>query len=528
MFLLNLRLVSKTTLTCIVKQTILVVILLLLNWCASAQSGYTLIFPTDDGWDILKENEELSFTLRTSHPDSAIFSIEGIEGYHIEFDSLGNFRWTPSFDLVDRVEKSKEITVIFEARWPGGARARQPVTFTVMHVNRPPVVEDLPVFYVRQSTINTYQISTEYVYDPDGDPLVFKAIPHQMPEASSLSSLGQLAWTPSRGQFASLRNNPLFLEFIVQDQPEKAETIGKLKIAPTQQDLPSEILIVPGDSLFSIKEDETLNLKIYISDPNGDDNVISAGFVSNDQRIPTNALKSNTQLQYEFTWMPGYEFVDDAQKSLTVDLTFFVLDKSNNRTQRRIYIKVDETENLIKKDQHLFQKYRSNLVEAVKLINQLDANQKKLNQEYKKARKGKKNRSIVSASLGAVTGITPVVIHSPDESKIVSGIGGTTVLTLGTLEATEVIGRSKESIMDKIKNGIDIRNRAQAAGDEFARKYALKLSRRSADFDKDIEKLRAVLNDQRIVLLELDAYSKNTERIDDRDIKKVFLDFAEN
>ena len=160
------------------------------------------------------------------------------------------------------------------------------------------------------------------------------------------------------------------------------------------------------------------------------------------------------------------------------------------------------------------------------LINQLDVNQKKLNQEYKKARKGKKNRSILNASLGAVTGLSPVVIEG-DQSKIVSGVGGTTVLTLGTLEATEVIGRSKESIMDKIKNTIDIRNRAQAAGDEFARKYALKLSRRNSEFDKDIEKLRATLNDQRIVLLELDAYSKNGNRVEDKEIKKVFLDYSD-
>jgi hypothetical protein len=319
----------------------------------------------------------------------------------------------------------------------------------------------------------------------------------------------------------------LFLEFIVQDQPDKAETRGRLKIAQTQQDLPAELLIVPGDSIVTIKEDETLNLKIYISDPNGDDNVSNAGFVSNDKRIPLTALKGNTQLQYEFTWMPGYEYVDDAQGSITSEVTFFVLDKSANRTQRRVRIKVLDAENLIKKDAHLFQKYRNNLAEAYLLISQLDVNQKKLNQDYKRARKGKKHRSILNASLGAVTGLSPVVIDQPDQSKIVSGVGGTTVLTLGTLEATEVIGRSKESIMDKIKNTIDIRNRAQSAGDEFARKYALKNARRNAEFDKDIEKLRLVLNDQRIVLLELDAYSKNAARVDDKDLKRAFVDFAD-
>jgi hypothetical protein len=176
---------------------------------------------------------------------------------------------------------------------------------------------------------------------------------------------------------------------------------------------------------------------------------------------------------------------------------------------------------------HLFQKYRSNLIEAVVLLNQLDANQKRLNADYKKARKGKKKRSILNASLGAVTGLSPLVIDQPDQSKVVSGVGGTTVLTLGTLEATEVIGRSKESIMERIKNGIEIRNKIQAIGDDFARKYALKSARRNSDFDKDIEKLRVALNDQRIVLLELDSFSRQPAKITDKDIHEKFVDYGE-
>jgi hypothetical protein len=211
--------------------------------------------------------------------------------------------------------------------------------------------------------------------------------------------------------------------------------------------------------------------------------------------------------------------------STTIEVVFFVLDKSNNRTQRKARIKITDAENLIKKDAHLFDKYRSHLIEAARLIKQLDANQKELNKEYKKARRGKQHRSIVNASLGAVTGISPVVIDA-DQSKIVSGVGGTTVLTLGTLEATEVIGRSKEGIMEKIRINIDMRNKIQIAGDEFARKYALKATKRGSDFDKDIEKLRAIMNDPRIVLLELDAYERNV-RVEDKDLRKVFLDYGE-
>jgi hypothetical protein len=458
------------------------------------------------------------------------FSIDNTEKLPIHFDSLGNFSWKLSYDLVNRLEQKKDFTVIFQAMWKDGKRAREAVTFTVNHVNRAPVVEDIPVFYVKQSTRNSYQISYEYVSDPDGDPFVFKVIPTQMPEGSTLSSQGQFIWAPSRSQFNALKNNPATIEFLVQDQPDKAETKGRLRIAQTQLDLPPELLIVPGDSVFSLKEDETLNLKIYISDPNGDENVRSAGFIPSDLRITASALKENTPLQYEFTWKPPYTFVEDTQKQLPVEIVFFALDKSNNRVQRKISLTIADAENVIEKDAHQYQKYKSNLTSALLLIRDLEENQKKLNEEYKKAKKGKKKRSIINASLGAVTGLSPVMIdpvENPDASKIVPGIGGTAVLTLGTLEATEVIGRSKDDITDKIKISIDIRSRIQSAGDEFARKYGLKSSRRGVEFDKDIDKLRSTINDQRIVLLELDAYRKNPPKIDDKDIKKTFPDFAQ-
>jgi precorrin-3B methylase len=81
--------------------------------------------------------------------------------------------------------------------------------------------------------------------------------------------------------------------------------------------------------------------------------------------------------------------------------------------------------------------------------------------------------------------------------------------------------------MDRIKINIDIRNKVQAAADEFARKYNQKSARRTTEFEKDIEKLRVVMNDQRLVLLELDAYRKNKPTYTDRDLRKAFVDFVE-
>jgi len=508
-----------------VKQNI-VTVLVFFGTIFFAQAQHELIFPDEEGWNIIREDETLSFQLRANARDSVTYALIGAEGTSMQFDSLGNFEWRPSFDFVDRLEEKKDVSVIFEARFSDAGHVRKTITFTVYHVNRPPVVEELPAFYVKQSSRNVYQFPPEYVYDPDGDPIVFKTILSQMPEGASLSANGQFSWAPSRNQFHAMRDKPYVVGFIVQDQPHKAETAGKLRIAQTQMDLPPELLIVPGDSMFVIKEDEPLNLKIYLSDPNGDDNVRSAGMIASDLQIPKSVLKENTPVQYEFIWTPGYQYTDDVKKYTDVEITFFVLDITNNRTEKKVKIRVMDTENQTEKDALQFTKYRNSLLAGYILIAQLDDNQKKLNQDYRKAKKGKKKRSVLNATLGAATGISPIALD-PSESKVVSGIGGTTVLTLGTLEATEVIGRSKESIMEKIRITIEIRNKIQSLGDDFARKYALKSARRTLEFEKDIDKLRASMNDQRLVLLELDAYAKNRGRIDNKDIKKVFIDFTE-
>ncbi|HEY3429251.1 MAG TPA: hypothetical protein VGK39_01160, partial [Cyclobacteriaceae bacterium] len=164
------------------------VVALFFSTLSIAQGGYELIFPDSADWNSLKEGTMLSLKIKTTHAETFNrFSIENIEGLAIQFDSLGNFNWTPSFHLVNRVEQKKDFAIIFQGIWNDGKRVRKTITFTVKHVNQLPVVEEVPMFYVKQSTRNTYQIPSEYVSDPDGDPLVFKINSSQLPEGATFS-----------------------------------------------------------------------------------------------------------------------------------------------------------------------------------------------------------------------------------------------------------------------------------------------------------------------------------------------------
>ena len=130
----------------------------------------------------------------------------------------------------------------------------------------------------------------------------------------------------------------------------------------------------------------------------------------------------------------------------------------------------------------------------------------------------------MTATLGAVTGLSPVVLQ-PDPSKTVSVVGGTSVFTLNSLEAGQVIGRSANEYQNKIKTNRDLRTQLQLKGNFFARKYSLKSTRRSSEFETDRDELVRVLNSDQLTSLELSAQPQAVPK--GKEIKKTFSDFSE-
>jgi len=488
---------------------------------------FKISFPVQPGWNVVKEGQKLEFEVKTTGGTGTRSSFALIQGREegIQFDSLGRFSWTPSFDFVDRLSNTRTLQLIFEARNDKNERVNQAVELRAEHVNRPPVVGELKPFYVRYNTQNTYTIESSVIKDEDGDPVVIVPINDEMPEGAKLTAQGEFTWKPSYTQFNRLGSNPITLEFYVEDQPAKARTKGHFKIEITRQDLPPSILMIPAQTKFQFKEDATVNLKFQLVDPNGDNDIASFSFIAGNTKIPAGTLVKNTPSQYEFIWKPGYDFVKDPLDSLSFNMTFYVLDKSNKRDERTVSFTIVNAVNEDEKDQKLYTEYRSTMVRGWDLMEQLKAAEKDLKKKYNRARKGKKGRSITNASLGAVTGIAPVVVELPETTKKISVVGGTVVMTIGTLEATEVIGRSTKDIIERLNYIMEKRNELQTKGDTFARKYALKSSRRRPEFIKDIDDFVAVMNLKGVVALELDANWQNKAKATNDNIAKTFKDF---
>ncbi len=486
-----------------------------------------LMLPAGSEWRNVKEGERLDFkvTALGGKDQNYNFSIVNND-YTIHIDSMGTVLWEPGFDVVGRLEKEKSIPLTIEVTNDSNQVARKTVDIVIEHVNRPPNVGNLKNMYVKYNEKNTYQIDKNAVNDPDGDPLVFRSIPQLMPEGANLTENGVFTWKPSLRQFNRLKNEPIELGFIVEDQPFKDQAKGSFNILITQMDLPPEITMIPKYDHITTKENETVNLKFFLSDPNGDEDIKEFNLVSEDLRVKSENLIKNARTQYEFIWEPGYDFVKEVEDSVTFDLNFYVVDGSYLRDEHQVKITVLDTENQEKIDAGLYVQYRTALVRVWDLYNQLSEKEDEYYKKLKKARKGKTTLAVTDASLGAVTALSPVLIEDQNNQKLVSGIGGTTVMTMGTLEAADVIAKSPSEIIQRLNRVIEKKNELLMYGNVYARRYSTTLNRRDNDFIKDTENLLSRLLIKDVATLELNASWQNDRKAKDDNLRNVFPDFV--
>lgn len=496
----------------------------------TSENPFQIILPTDPSWNILEEGKEISFKLKAQggKSDTVFFSIAEGRQKDMIFDSLGRFVWTPSYDMADRINTLRSLPVVFEATNTAGESVTKQLAFKIVHVNRPPEVDELRPFYVQYKTQNTYQIDMNAVRDPDSDPTVVVPVAEQMPEGMRITASGEVTWNPSTTQFNLLLQGARYIEFYVEDQPAKARTKGRIKLEATQMDLPPEITVVPNVSRVKYKENTTINIKFFLADPNGDDDLSTFSFVSDNRDIPQSTIIKNAPTQYEFIWTPGYDFVKDPYDSLAFDMTFYVLDKAQNRSERKIHFNIENTVNEAERDAYNYALYRSGLVNAWGLLEQMKEKEEELKKGYRRAKKGKKNRSVINASLGATTGLAPVIAgpKNPSLRTGITTVGGTSVMTIGTLEATEVIGRSTKDLLDRFNYVMEKKSELQNKGDIFAREYSLKSARRTNDFVRKLDEFRALMNLKGLVAMELDANWENKKEATDKALKRAFKDFS--
>lgn len=485
-----------------------------------------MILPNFKGWNDKKEGEAFSFKINaTGGTGKYSFSMHAEEKFNFTFEDNGYFYWEPGYDFVTGDNTLRGVRVKFRVKDSGGRKDSATVSLTVQNVNRAPVVNELPTFYVQYDRENVFQLKLDgIIYDQDKDEIVFKPVLSEMPQGMTISRDGELRWKPSVRQFNALRREPLKLRFMVEDIPFGAQTAGIVRLEVTQQDLPPQITMAPDVQHIEIRENETVNFAFFVSDPNGDENIRMFDFVSESQEVEKSALQAGENMQYEFKWTPDYSFVQQTGGNEEFAVTFFAFDRENNRSEKRVRIKVNDAENIEEMDRLVYFQYRTVLATAFELVEQLSEKEEELKREYKTAKNGKKRRAIANASLGAITGLTPFVIEGQPQ-KLTVGIGGTATATMGTLEASNVIGKPPTDIMQRWTYVTSKKNEILLHGNIFAGKYAQKEERRKSSFQNDLKNLTLQMNLQDMTRLELDASWQNPKDATDKNIKRIFKDF---
>jgi hypothetical protein len=510
-------------------RLLLVLFLFFANGSLLAQNLH-VISPKNTDWNKGKEGQKIAFELGVENDSLAktkSYTIKQGKLIGMEIDSLGNFTWTPGYHLVEKNEQSKIFQIIIESHLQSNGPVSKNIDLIIAHTNRPVTVNELKTFYVKFNTKNIYTIDVNNIFDEDNDQVVFIPNLETFPEGMQLNSNGEISWEPSMGQFRKIKEKPLFIEIFAQDQPAKTQSSIKLKIDATQLDLAPEITIVPKKEKYLIKENENVNLRFYLSDPNGEEDIKDFDLLTNIPNFDKKTLIKNSANQYEFIWTPGYDFVQDPTDSLNFFIDFFVLDKAQKREVKRVFFTVKNTVNEAETDQKNYTLYMGTMARAWELSEQLKEKEEELKKAYGKARKGKKQRSVLNASLGATTGLSSVFSkNKPDAQRLISTIGGTTVLTIGTLEATEVIGKSMKDLIDRLNYVIEKKNEIQTKGDIFARDYSLKSNRRNPDFFRKIDDFMGTMNLKGLVALELNAAWESKNKPTEKNISKTFKDFT--
>jgi hypothetical protein len=487
-----------------------------------------LLAPETAMWNEKAENETFSFQFDAGG-GMGEYTFEVLEPEMLmeQLDRYGNFEWTPGYDAVSAEEQEKTFHLSVRLRDGAGNDTTRTFRLYVRHQNRPPVVSELPTFYIQYEKNNKYALQKSgLIYDPDGDSIIFKTALKELPQGMRMGPDGVITWKPSVRQFNYLRNEPIYLSFSVEEVYGDARSIGQLKIDASQEDLPPVVTMIPEKSNYELKENEELHINFFVTDPNGESDLLAFDFVSENSALDKKALDRIDDWQFEFTWSPGYDFIKQEGASEEFVITFFAIDKENNRTEIDVKVKVSDTENLVEKDRVLYDQYRTVLERSWDLIHQLNEKEDELEKRYKKARTGKKNRAIFTASMGGLTGLSPVIfLNEPTGQKVTAGIGGTATATIGTLEASEVIGESPTEIMRDLSYVSQKRNDLIVNGNVFASKYALPLSRRDKSFSNDLHSMSLHLRLNDIAKLELDPAWENSKNATDKNIKKIFKDF---
>jgi hypothetical protein len=193
-----------------------------------------------------------------------------------------NFSWNPSYD------QSGQYTVSFTIT-DGVLSDSKSMDFTINHVNRPPVLNELKAFTGDENVAINLNITGSDPDVEDKDKQVYSAV--SLPEGATF--VDQIfAWTPTYDQSGKYTVPFTITDGVLSDSKSMDFTINHVNRAPVLDDIAAQ----------SVDENKELSFNITTNDPDVED----AGKLNlTATNLPDGAVFD--ALSQKFSWIPTYE-----------------------------------------------------------------------------------------------------------------------------------------------------------------------------------------------------------------------------
>ncbi len=272
------------------------------------------------GNQAVDENSLLTFTISGSDPDredagKLTYSAENLPpGAVFNPDSL-IFSWTPSFE-----QSGSYDGILFTVQDPQGLSDQKTISIVVNHVNRPPVLAEIPAQTVKENELLSLQFSASDPDREDTGQLTYSGV--NIPTGAQLNpTSGSFTWTPTYDQSGTYEITITVSDGELTDSKLMNITVQHVNRPPVLSDIPDK----------TVDENVLLSFTISGNDPDKED---EGKLVYTAENLPTGATFDPQSLT--FIWTPTYE-----QSGVYSNISFQVADTAGLTSRKTMSIIVN-------------------------------------------------------------------------------------------------------------------------------------------------------------------------------------------
>jgi len=269
---------------------------------------------------IVDENSLLKFSISGSDPDvedtgKIVFTAQNLpEGARFDPDSL-IFSWRPNYD-----QSGVYSDVTFVVTDPSGLSDQKTVKITVNHVNRPPVLAEVPELETDENVLLEYQLSGNDPDREDEGKLAYSAT--GLPEGASVDpNTGHFSWTPNYEQSGNYQVTFFVSDGQLTDSKSTTIVVHHVNRPPVLNPLTNK----------TIDENQLLTFKVTGNDPDKED---AGQLIFEAKNLPEGAtFDPQTQI---FSWTPTFE-----QSGMYSNVLFRIKDPQGLTDEKKLTITVN-------------------------------------------------------------------------------------------------------------------------------------------------------------------------------------------